>query len=1326
MSSTPEEKLKLIIEYQKGSGENSNFRDWFLKQFELLDTCSNDPACSLEDFAVYFLNAIRQHTEDHLKVNSSGNETPKSQTPVKTPRRNVNYDVSASAKSMSLHQDTSTPNLNLRHDNSQGSLGEWSSHSVNRLNTSVDRSTTSQKNLTSTPVGRNISGNTKRLSTTPGSANKSGTNLCLGDFLPLNTSTGHGHNRSHNKKKNTSGTTPNTSHHQEKPKKRVQPISISKKVENTGGKNSVFAGESSFSNENNILKISRTEIENEEQCSILAARKILKTNANEIAKELVASPSVAPIPMALADPMMVVTSTPSKRKDSVTIEEDLPDMEKLPGKNVVQRLAEVYVILIDNHLTTNFLNELSFLLNLLNVRLSTTSPVSLTKAFNCLELQEVVENNDFQSLKYLEDVKHAIYFALLCLNKEKLRLASLDAKTLKVVLTNERFAYMDDEVRNYLLDIYQKKQQITLDNPMHDTSICFEGKPFSNVYFQHDQDSRDNFTSHQEFANFRAQRDLFCNCLKIWETNHLNPNWKFSVEVAPKIEEIFKQSEHCVNMAHFAKLFVSQLLLSASSATSPEEMGLDVDLQKFSKLTQRLIAPSQFSVDYQFPRAQAFFRDFILRARSLAFAEQLKMELYSQLIMLNDSSFDHINITKAETETENHDSSLLIDATSEQVAVRPELLNSMLILAKFLGFTISLPFVCNLSSSVLMPSTVEKKQVQLRSLTQTSFDLHLVVEESIDQGKLLITIPWMVQYMCMLDNISLQLERNAKVLNLLFALYWYLGYEDDTILPPTSKFIVTACLGWLFDSQQFLIEQYYQFRSMSQGNGNDLPPLLVYIKNKLQKSADDDVGEAGKSSQELKLNPLLESLLPVACPFLAEFRVSIMPAKYAQTKYASRSGRYRHITTRLAELSPTPTPKDGEGLLDSPANNARALQKKLIQAFQNSQNSSTRQVINFCVERTYKCVIKDGQLKILLTIKSQADSQVNKITSSDYRTVYGEIKEIYSTARRNAIAKWNEDIPRMLDTRIRNSLDSLLPEETPEILKETYIMIIKKDTLHKICQWFHGRVMKANYFFVDLEDMAHKLCTMDKTKNSSELRITKDTPSVSELIHTLKYWLHCTSVRTELFKDSQPIVDLMNTIMDAFDNALPTIFYRLLASNIIQLLQHIIIANSNHITPELIEAACQVLDHPNMRRILVNTQNAIANDNGPTQSSTHGNYDCLVTVPFLLSLGCQTECYKKFSLLIIAMVEKQIVSMNYINNLFIKIFKYDWHPSQLNEISNMLRNVAQSTSVLSKNRSGLQGDNDDDGGEDDDDDDNEKSNLFMDMLADLSRDVDFY
>ena len=1274
MPNLQEEKLKSIIKYE-AEVEKTAFRKWFLKQFEA--TASN--SCTVEEFAVYFLNTLRQCTEVHLKP--SGTETPKCQTPVRAQKtKNIRENSSPPLRSNLgvSEQNASTPNGKNHFDN------DISAYSTPSQSKSVDVSCSSSQRNASTPVRRNVSNNNlRRQSTTPNSGNKStsasGHSLCLGDFMVKSTP-----KQSRSQKKKTVRTPTSSQQNVQqtqtaKPKKRLQPICLSKEVE-TSNNSSIFGGESSFKSENNILNISNTELEDKEQCAVLAARKSLKLNADEIAKEL-KNASVLSVPV-------ISEATATVPVNKIMLEENSLNLKNLENNLTLKRLAEVYTLIIELNLTTNILNELSFLLNLLNAPYPSSTSDEIAENLKQLHLND---ENDNEGLECLEDLSHAVFFAILCLTFEKESLALLDTKSLNVVLIGERYSYLPEDVKSYLLEIYQHKQQLIAENPFTcNTSLRFDCKPYSNVYFQQDQDSRDNFTSSQEFGNFRVQRDLFCKCLKIWNSNHLNPSWKFSVEVTPKIREIFEHSENCINMAHLAKLFVSQLLLTASNSTSPEEIGLDVDMQKFSKLTQRLIAPSQFSVDYQFPRSEAFFRDFILEARSVAFAEQLKMELYTELISQNDSSFDHINISNAE------------NVNCENIVVKPEVLNSMLILAKFLGFTTALPY--NINSTNFMPPSVEKNQIKLRSLMQSTIDISVILEQGIQQNKLLITVPWLVQYFAMLDNVTLHLDHYMKALKLMFALYSYLGIENSKLFNKTSLFIIKLCLGWLFESKQFIAEQYYEFRRIFYGSKSKVVSNeLLFVRNELNRHV-----SVKKITEDNNLNAHLESILPIACPFLAEFRVSIMPAKYGQTKNASRSGRYRHITTRIAELPSTAQVKENSDIQSATQSQPNKIQSTLIQAFLQSQNSSTRNLINFCIERCYKCVVKDGQLKILLPAKSNADNLVNQITSSEYRLVYNNIRTIYNDAYVQAKTNWDDSVDEMLAKRIRNALESLLPAETASVLKRTYFMTINHETKQKVSQWFYANIICENFFCSNLQEMANKVCSANKNKvqlGSSQLAVTKESPSISGIIDELQYWLYCTSIRVERFKGCEPLIGMLRKMIEIFDNTLPSLLYNLLSAGVIQLLQHIIAQHSSHLTEELLEAACNVWVHPNMKSAL--------------ESSSSANiciYDTLVTLAFIESLGTRTESFNKLGHLFVSMIKKDIISLNYANDLFVSLFKYELHSQAMAEISNMLRTIVKETATTDNENYN----------NDDDDDDLDKSSLFMDMLADLSRDVDFF
>lgn len=87
-----------------------------------------------------------------------------------------------------------------------------------------------------------------------------------------------------------------------------------------------------------------------------------------------------------------------------------------------------------------------------------------------------------------------------------------------------------------------------------------------------------------------------------------------------------------------------------------------VDPAKLVKLRQRLVAPSQFSTQYLFPGSQAFFRDFIIASESnQTFIEQLKAVLIHELLEMNGSSYEVLNVSSSDNQ---HDCEYVVSASS--------------------------------------------------------------------------------------------------------------------------------------------------------------------------------------------------------------------------------------------------------------------------------------------------------------------------------------------------------------------------------------------------------------------------------------------------------------------------------------------------------------------------------------------------------------------------------------------------------------------------------------------------------------------------------------
>jgi hypothetical protein len=49
-----------------------------------------------------------------------------------------------------------------------------------------------------------------------------------------------------------------------------------------------------------------------------------------------------------------------------------------------------------------------------------------------------------------------------------------------------------------------------------------------------------------------------------WELKHLDPSWDFRRELGAKVRGLLTLLEHPINMAHLAKLFTAQLIISCN------------------------------------------------------------------------------------------------------------------------------------------------------------------------------------------------------------------------------------------------------------------------------------------------------------------------------------------------------------------------------------------------------------------------------------------------------------------------------------------------------------------------------------------------------------------------------------------------------------------------------------------------------------------------------------------------------------------------------------------------------------------------------------------
>lgn len=475
------------------------------------------------------------------------------------------------------------------------------------------------------------------------------------------------------------------------------------------------------------------------------------------------------------------------------------------------------------------------------------------------------------------------------------------------------------------------------------------------------------------------------------------------------------------------------------------------------------MAPSHFSTHFQFPGNQSFFKDFIIAAEhNVTFIEQLKIIITNELMEMNDSTFETLNLSTVD----ENDGELM-----HEYVVKPETLSNLSVLAKFLGLILARPFVYEFGVN----THVDSRQIELRNKASAHFlffslplslplrseqldfyfrflfgssqirptiDVRELLRKSLTEQKLVVTLPWIVQFLAMLDAVTLRSEYYRQVFHLLYELYMLTTDirpdQPRLAMRPTSLFIVRTCLGWLFD-QANAPNDYYDYRqnrkplAIAASTSVELTAAQILVPKHIAhffhsdnhqvilnmdgSRLDEDrvltcalekypnekhVFGGQKSSQtanHTSFDPLLESVLISACPFLADFRVSIMPKR--NSKSVSRTGRYRHITTKLFESND----QTASSSTTKPGDDAQA---RLIEAFLHSQSLSVRRTVEFVQERVFSAVVKDFQVEILIPFKKSINEQVDKIQSKQRETIYDELFRIYVDGEHQLLAKWQE------------------------------------------------------------------------------------------------------------------------------------------------------------------------------------------------------------------------------------------------------------------------------------------------------------------------------
>ncbi|XP_026860651.2 codanin-1 isoform X2 [Electrophorus electricus] len=735
-------------------------------------------------------------------------------------------------------------------------------------------------------------------------------------------------------------------------------------------------------------------------------RELLKKERSKLAQQC-SSPLKPPV--GVCTPTKPAVSPGAK----VTPEAQAPcpDPSKVTHAQELNLLAEVYCACISENLVPCVFLELFFVLQLLTTR--STSPTE-----ECPTVGG--GNTDLLEKAYLRDVHSCVYFAVRVLENQFALLSHLDRCTLRLLVENERVGTFSPALRDRLV----QAQDTSTAKVLPDAHTFIHSVPF-----QPSTDNRANFSSDKAFHIFKKQRDIFYELLREWEDCHKEPGWEFEAALGHRVRAMVSQLTVAGNHCHFARLFQKQLVQMCKGPRAPGSPGdaPDADLLgvvgadglgRLQRLQERLSqpqAPSGPCPPPSFPGPQEFFKDFLQTASCCQLNQHLKDGLCQQLLQLNEVS---ILGTEATSAVGAEEAGGDMDQQDEKQRFSSVLLVARL-LAKFLGFISFMPY----QTSEAPSKEIQEAAIALRSKSAPVLDVCAVLRSCVRRRRTVLTVPWLVEFLSMLDHTGPSLPCYRTALCLLLQLYRQLRLGKGGEQFYMNHLLLMAVLGWLFQIPVFPEDLFFS----------------VDLRDELEDL------ESHTSSQGLDNLPLLDQqLLYTCCPYLGEFRKLL--AAFVSGSASKAGGLIRKITPTSAEL---PGP--------STTRSQQKLHLDLEQAFFHNQPPSLRRTVEFVAERVGSNCVKHIKATLVSELVRGGENALRDGLASEGACA-AKLNDSLCAQLCDAGMQALERATRFCGENAPRAVSVLLPEETSHAVLTTAESITTRLATEKACNWLSSNI----------------------------------------------------------------------------------------------------------------------------------------------------------------------------------------------------------------------------------------------------------------------------
>ena len=596
-----------------------------------------------------------------------------------------------------------------------------------------------------------------------------------------------------------------------------------------------------------------------------------------------------------------------------------------------------------------------------------------------------------------------------------------------------------------------KKARYTSNNSLNNEQLI-------NVPFNIEKDGRKNFPDNQTFQDFKKQKDLFYEMFRQHRDDISGNDENFRTSVT---KLCYSVQENKKNLRHFAELFKEQLLLQGLDELNNGQDGIDIENElkvlsnlkktnpkKFCELQKRLIRPSQYdggpSPCPNFSGRQKFFKDFICYS-TYPFVFHLKKVLIKSIKVMDKAEFD----------------------LEDEIPVNEigNLILKLKIMAKFLAMIEVLPYSKNSQISWALDELDELDGIDVENELKV-LDLRNYIDEALKKHRLVISLPWIIEYCSIMSSIISKLPYYQEVFVTLVAIYKSMffkqeKFQNQLVLPiletnsdveeinsPMKKisikddvkqhdskknynfnrFFLCIHLGWLFENPSFPRELFVR----------DIPKLIGDISAKVDSNTIDG-------------NKCLKAtLLYNCCPYLSELKVVL-------------SQYHTGIKSRRTALSSNPATKKEtrENVTRQATIEPQQMQQDLEVHFFHQQPDSVKQTVDFVTKRLTSNIVsmlKDDVIpKDARSVLNEIDENLKMLVSDKSSTkerndskemLYIFVKELAEKSHNEIIKEATKIVEKQLEKEAAYALISLLGRTKQNVIS--------------LCQQFIDRRVKEH------------------------------------------------------------------------------------------------------------------------------------------------------------------------------------------------------------------------------------------------------------------------